>query len=405
MDEAKKKQLIESFLTRGIENIIPNRGELEKILNSGKKLNVYLGIDPTATKIHLGHAFPLRKLQILADLGHKVTFLIGDFTAKVGDTSDKDSERPVLTDEQIEENFQTYKRQAEKFLDFAQIELHYNSEWLRKLNFGDVLKLSQNFSLNDFISRELIKKRLSAGKRVSLPEILYPIMQGYDSYLMDTDIQLGGTDQTFNMQAGRTLQKNLRGKESFVVANGFLPGTDGRKMSKSWDNAIWIEDTPEEIYGKIMSIADDVILTYYLMGTNTDQEVIDEAKVRLTKGENPMNLKKELAKIIVKELQGEEAVGLAEEHFRKTVVEKTAGEDAPRIVVGAKLLVIGAEDSLMKIVIENGLVSSNTEFKTLLKEGAVYLNERRVGGEVELDLSQGENVVRIGKRKYLKLVK
>lgn len=405
MDEAKKKQLIESFLTRGVENIIPNRGELEKILNSGKKLNVYLGIDPTATKIHLGHAFPLRKLQILADLGHNVTFLIGDFTTKVGDTSDKEAERPILTDEQIEENFQTYKKQAEKFLDFAKIEIHYNSEWLSKLNFGEVLKLTQNFSLNDFISRELIKKRLTEGKKISLPEVLYPIMQGFDSLILETDIQLGGTDQTFNMQAGRTLLKNLKSKESFVVANGFLPGTDGRKMSKTWDNAIWIEDAPEEIYGKIMSIADDVILTYFLMGTNAEQAVIDEAKTRLKKGENPMNLKKELAKIIVKELHGEDAVNAAEEHFRKTVVEKVAGEDTPKIVVSSQISVLGSKDSLVRIAMENGLVSSNTEFKTLLKEGAIYLNDKRIDGEVELDLNQGENVVRIGKRKYLKLIK
>ncbi|KKT64374.1 MAG: Tyrosyl-tRNA synthetase [Candidatus Collierbacteria bacterium GW2011_GWC2_44_30] len=391
MDEASKKELIESFLTRGVENIIPSRAELEKLLYSEKKLNVYLGIDPTATRIHLGHAFPLRKLQILADLGHNVTFLIGDFTAKVGDTSDKETERPILTDEQIEENFQTYKRQAAKFLDFTKVQVHHNSEWLSKLNFGDVLKLTRNFSLNDFISRELIKKRLTEGKPVSLPEVLYPIMQGYDSYYMDTDIQLGGTDQTFNMQAGRTLQKNLRGKESFVLANGFLPGTDGRKMSKSWGNAIWIEDP--------------VILTYYLMGTNASQLVIDEAKSRLEKGENPMNLKKELANIIVNELHGEGAIAGAEEHFRKTVVEKTAGEDTPVIKVDFAVPVLGAEASLTAYALANGLVTSNTEFKTLLKEGAIYLNEKRIDGEAELPLNQGENVVRIGKRKYLKLVK
>ena len=259
--------------------------------------------------------------------------------------------------------------------------------------------------MNDFISRELIKKRLTEGKPVSLPEVLYPIMQGYDSYFMDTDIQLGGTDQTFNMQAGRTLQKNLRGKESFVLANGFLPGTDGRKMSKSWGNAIWIEDSPEEIYGKIMSIADDVLLTYYLMGTNAEQTVIDDANARLEKGENPMNLKKELANIIVRELHGDEAVALAEEHFRKTVVEKMAGTDAPVIKVDFAVPVLGAEASLAAYVLANGLVTSNTEFKTLLKEGAIYLNEKRIDGEAELPLNQGENVVRIGKRKYLKLVK
>lgn len=405
MDEAKKRELIESFLTRGVENIISSRDELEKLLYSGKKLNVYLGIDPTATRIHLGHAFPLRKLQILADLGHNVTFLIGDFTAKVGDTSDKDTERPVLSDEQIEENFQTYKRQASKLLDFSKVSVHHNSEWLSKLNFADVLKLTQNFSLNDFISRELIKKRLTEGKRVSLPETLYPIMQGYDSYFMDTDIQLGGTDQTFNMQAGRTLIKNLRDKDSFIVANGFLPGTDGRKMSKSWGNAIWMEDSPEEIYGKIMSVADDVLLTYYTMGTNAEQAVIDEAKKRLESGENPMNLKKELANIIVEELHDKEAVKVAEEYFRKTVVEKVAGEDAPVIKVEFPVPVLGPEASLAAYTIANGLVSSNSEFKTLLKEGAIYLNEKRIDGETDLDLNPGENVVRIGKRKYLKLVK
>ncbi|HBC45340.1 MAG: Tyrosyl-tRNA synthetase [Candidatus Collierbacteria bacterium GW2011_GWB1_45_35] len=405
MEEKRKKELIESLVTRGVENIIPNRGELEKVLNSGKKLNVYLGIDPTATKIHLGHAFPLRKLQILADLGHKVTFLIGDFTTKVGDTSDKETERPVLTDEQITENFQTYKRQAAKLLDFSKIQVHHNSEWLSKLNFGEVLKLTQNFSLNDFISRELIKKRLTEGKRVSLPEVLYPIMQGYDSYIMDTDIQLGGTDQTFNMQAGRTLQKNIKDKESFIVANGFLPGTDGRKMSKTWDNAIWLEDAPEEIYGKVMSIADDIILTYYLMGTNVEQTVIDEAKERLQKGENPMNLKKELAKIIVSELHGEEQAKPSEEYFENTVVKKIAGEDTPIIKVDFPVSILGSEASLASYALANGLVTSNTEFKTLLKEGAIYLNEKRIDGEVELALNQGENVVRIGKRKYLKLVK
>ncbi len=341
----------------------------------------------------------------MAELGHNVTFLIGDFTAKVGDTSDKETERPILTDEQIEENFQTYKRQAEKFLDFSKIQIHHNSEWLSKLGFGDVLKLTQNFSLNDFISRELIKKRLGEGKRVSLPEVLYPIMQGYDSYILDTDIQLGGTDQTFNMQAGRTLLKNLKDKESFVVANGFLPGTDGRKMSKTWGNAIWLEDTPEEIYGKVMSISDEVLITYFMMGTNADLLVIDEARERLQSGENPMNIKKQLGRIIVEELHGKLESEKAEDNFRKTIVKKEAGEDTPVISVEFSVPILGPEASLAAYAIANGLVSSNSEFKTLLKEGAVYLNEERIGMEGDLNLNSGENVVRIGKRKYLKIIR
>lgn len=401
MEESRKKELIESLVTRGVENIIPGKEKLVELLNSGKTLNVYMGIDPTATRIHLGHAFGLRKLQIMADLGHKVTFLIGDFTAKIGDTSDKETERPILTDEEIKANFETYKRQAEKFLDFSLVSVVHNSEWLSKLNFGDILGVAKNFSLNDFISRELIKKRLSKGERVSLPETIYPLMQGYDSYHLDTDIQFGGTDQTFNMQAGRTLQKNLRNKDAFVVANGFLPGTDGRKMSKSWGNAVWIEDSPEDTYGKIMSIADEVILTYYEMGTNAKKEVIEEVRTRLDQKENPMILKKELAKLVVEELHGFMAVKQAEDHFQKTVIDKTAGEETKEVKVEFPLAVMGGEDSLMAVLLDNRLVSSNSEFKILLSEGAIYLDEVRLVREQTI-LQPG--VVRVGKRKYLKLV-
>ncbi len=220
---------IEEILTRGVANIIPSKDELKNKLNSGEKLNIYLGIDPTATNIHLGHAVALRKLQEFSDLGHNVTFLVGDFTALIGDTSDKDSERPQLTSSEIQDNLETYKEQASKVLDFSKVEIKFNSEWLSELKFADIVKLTQNFTLGDFISRELIKKRLNSGGKIGLHEVLYPVMQGYDSYHLTTDIQLGGTDQTFNMQAGRTLIKNLSNKESFVLTMNFLTGTDGRK--------------------------------------------------------------------------------------------------------------------------------------------------------------------------------
>src|SRR3989344_1929542 len=219
---------IEELLTRGVANIIPSKEGLEKKLRSGKKLNVYLGIDPTATKIHLGHAVPLRKLQAFADLSHNVTFLIGDFTALIGDTSDKDAQRPVL-------------------------------------------------------KSSLIKKRLSGGKHVGLHEGLYPAMQGYDSYFMNTDIQIGGTDQTFNMQAGRTLIKNWRKKESFILANGFLPGTDGRKMSKTWNNAIWLEDNPFDMYAKVMAINDDLIAQYFTLATDMSISAIENIEKEFKK--------------------------------------------------------------------------------------------------------------------------
>lgn len=393
--------MIEEILNRGVANIIPGKEELRKALQSGKKLNVYLGIDPTSTKIHLGHAVPLRRLQLLVDLGHNVTFLIGDFTALIGDTSDKESERPVLTYEQIEENFATYKRQASKFLDFSKVRVVHNSEWLDKLTFGEIIKLCRHFSLNDFISRELIKKRLTEGKSVSLPEVLYPVMQGYDSWFMDTDIQLGGTDQVFNMQAGRTLQKNLRGKESFIIENAFLPGTDGRKMSKTWGNGIWLEDTPEDVYGKVMSISDSVINDYFVLATSTLMVEVEGFAKRLVDGENPMLIKKELARTIVTEMYDESQATPSAEYFEKTVVEKMPSGEIPTLVSNEMTV-----DDLFTNLIEMKWLTSKSEAKRLLEQGGIYLNETRVKkNAVKLDLIKGENIVRVGKRRYLKIVK
>ena len=376
---------IDELLTRGVENIIPNKDELEKILRSGKKLNVYFGIDPTATHIHLGHAVPLRKLQSLVELGHNVTFLIGDFTALIGDTSDKESERPILTKEEIEINFQTYKAQAQKILDFSKVTLRHNSKWLDKLTPRDFVGLFQKFSLNDFISRELIKKRLATAGHIRLDEVVYPLLQGYDSYLMDTDLQIGGTDQTFNMQAGRFLQKSLRNKESFVVATGFLTGTDGRKMSKSWDNAIWLDDSPSDIFGKVMSIRDDLINEYFVLGTNIP---LDQIK---TDG-HPMSLKKELAWQIVLELHSakdaDKAKGQFENTFQKGNIDSA---DAVEVAVGGTII-----ESLIK----SGLASSKSEAKRLLEQKAI----EKDGKILSTDDKIKPGVYKIGKKKFLKIV-
>lgn len=392
--------LIENVLRRGVENVIPSAEKLEKLLTSGKALNVYLGIDPTATRIHLGHAVPLRRLKWLVELGHKVTFLIGDFTALIGDTSDKDGERPVLTHEQIKENFETYKQQAEKILDFSKIEVRFNSEWLSKLGFDDVVKLTRHFSLNDFISRELIKKRLVEGRSVSLPEVLYPVMQGYDSYFLDTDVQIGGTDQTFNMQAGRTLQKDLRNKESFIVANGFLSGTDGRKMSKSWGNGIWLTDSAEEIFGKVMSITDQVIEEYFNLATNLDLDEIEKIIAPLKNGENPMKVKMVLARQIVRELCGDGEVEKAEKHFDNSVVNKTPEDVAEMKVRFEKI----GSDQLAGLLVGGGLVASKSEFRRLMEQGGVYIDEKRLEDKKDIVIGKGVTV-RVGKRRYVRLVK
>lgn len=393
---------IEELLIRGIANIIPGKQELEKVLRSGKKINIYLGIDPTATRIHLGHAVPLRKLQAFAEFGHHVTFLIGDFTAMIGDTSDKDSERPILTREEIEANFQTYKIQAEKIVDFTKVKVVYNSEWLKKLNFEDILNLTEHFSVGDFVGRELIRRRLDANKRVSLRETLYPVMQGYDSYHLNTDIQIGGTDQTFNMQAGRTLLKDLRNKDSFVLATEFLIGTDGRKMSKSWGNAIWLEDTPNDMYAKVMAITDDVILDYFILGTNTPMHDIHDIEKDLKAGKHPMEIKKRLAYDIVSELYSVENAHEAQQHFEKTVQQKEMPTDIPVYTLDERT----SDQNLFQVtdlLLKTGMASSKAEAKRLIEQGGVEVDNERVT-EVNKEITiENSILIKVGKRKFVEV--
>lgn len=392
-------ELIEELLTRGVANIIPNKEELEKKLRSGTTLNIYIGIDPTATKIHLGHAVALRKLQILAELGHKVTFLIGDFTALVGDTSDKEGERPVLTPEEIENNFKEYKKQAEKVLDFSRVTIRHNREWLQTLTFNDLIKLTQQFSVNDFISRELIRKRLDEGKRVRLDEVLYPMMQGYDSYFLDTDLQLGGTDQTFNMQAGRTLQKTLRNKESFVMTNEFLSGTDGRKMSKSWGNAIWLDDSPSDMYAKAMAINDELILEYFILGTNVPMKKIEEIKEHLERGDHPLNIKKELAHQLVKELYSIPEAEQAQLTFEKTVQNRELPTEISEIQLSAD----DEEYVSEQLLVDLNLASSKAEAKRLFQQGGVEYNGKKIMDIHQETKIENDSILKIGKRKIVKL--
>lgn len=386
---------IEELLTRGVANIIPNKEELKKLLHSDKKLNIFLGIDPTSTKIHLGHAVALRKLRAFADLGHHVRFLIGDFTALIGDTSDKDTERPVLTSDEIKKNFQTYKKQAEKIVDFSKVKVVHNSDWLRKLSFEDIVKLTQHFSVGDFVGRELIKKRLSENKRVGLHELLYPVMQGYDSYHMDTDIQIGGTDQTFNMQAGRTLQKDLRHKESFVLTNTILEGTDGRKMSKSWGNAIWLDDTAEDVYAKVMAINDDLIVQYYTLATNVPMEEVKEAKTALEKGEHPMTIKKELAFQITEELCGIEQAEPSKQAFENKVQNKNIYEE--------EIIVLPVEDnfSIIDTLLLGEFAESNSKAKQLLAQGGVTLNDEKI---TDPNAKIKAGILTVGKRRAAKII-
>jgi tyrosyl-tRNA synthetase len=385
---------INDILTRGVANIIPNRESLESLFATGKKLNIYMGIDPTSTRIHIGHAVMLRKLNALAVLGHNVTFLIGDFTALIGDTSDKESERPAITSEQIKENFANYKKLASKVLDFSKIKVVYNSEWLSELNFVDIVKLTQRFSAGDFFNRELIKKRLNEGKRVGLHEVLYPVMQGYDSFVLDTDLQLGGTDQTFNMQAGRLLQKEMRQKESYVMTGEFLEGTDGRKMSKTWNNAIWLDDEPNEVFGKVMSLRDELIISYFELATSAISDEISQIKQRLESGENPMVLKKELASRLVSELCGEHLVETALKHFEETFQNNKIPDEINEFVYDSQ--------TLLEVLSQSGTIQSNSDGKRLLTGNAIEINSETVK-DLGVPLKKGD-VLKVGKRKFVKLI-
>ena len=391
---------IEELLTRGVANIIPSKDLLDKLISSRKKLNIYFGIDPTATRIHLGHAVPLRKLQKFSKLGHNVTFLIGDFTALIGDTSDKDAERPVLTSSQIEENFKTYKKQAEKILDFSKVKVRYNSEWLKELLLKDVIKLTQQFSFGDFGSRELIKKRLQSGQHVGLHEGLYPAMQGYDSYFLNTDIQIGGTDQTFNMQAGRLLQKNWRDKKSFILANEFLPGTDGRKMSKTWNNAIWLDDTPNDMYAKVMAINDDLIIQYFTLATDINLSEIKKIEEELKSGKNPMEIKRKLAYEIVSELHSVKEAKKAQEHFEKTVQKKEQPSEIRLIELPKSFI---SNPTASEVVLASDLAESKSDAKRLIEQGGVEIDHNKItdpNQEIEI---KDDMLIKVGKRKFVKI--
>ncbi len=390
-------QMIDNLLTRGIVNIIPKTNDLRKKLESGEALNVYMGIDPTATRIHIGHAVGLRKLQEFVDLGHNVTFLIGDFTALIGDSSDKDSERPILTPEEIAKNFETYKRQAEKILDFSKVTVRHNSEWLSKLKFSQVLELLQHFSVGDFVSRELIRDRLQNGKRVGLHETIYPVMQGYDSMHLDTDIQIGGADQTFNMQAGRTLIKSYKNKESAVLVTGYVEGTDGRKMSKSWGNAIWLEDSPNDIYGKVMSLRDELIPNYLMLATSLPKDRVQIIS-ELAKNE-PMEAKKALAHQITKELHSVENADLAQRHFENVFQKQTSFDSVEEIAV------LPGKINIVELLTQTGLVSSRSEAKRLIKDGAIEFNQIQIDDPTsDVEINQSGSIMKVGKKTVTRII-
>lgn len=390
------------LLTRNVESIYPSKEKFLERLSLPSKLRIYLGIDPSSPKIHLGNAIALRKLAEFQNLGHKIILLIGDFTGMIGDPTDRQAARRPLTREQVLENSKNYKAQAEKILKFTgknPSEIVYNSTWLGKLTFEDVIKLSSHFTVQQLLERDMFQERLKASKPIGLHEFLYPVMQGYDSVSLDVDLEIGGTDQTFNMLMGRELQKELNGKEKFVLTLPLLEGTDGRKMSKSFGNSIDIDEVPEQMYGKLMSIKDGLILKYFEMCTDIAPAELAGLQQNLQKG-NPLRVKKKLAFEVTRLYHGEKLAAQAESEF-ENVVQKGNLPQAIKELEFSKTLL---PKPYLYFLIESGLCQSNSQAARLASQGGLLFDQVKISDPKELfNTDKDQVLIRAGKRNYIRL--
>jgi len=395
--EISREQKIEELLTRGVAEAI-DREHLKKRLLAGEKLRVKLGIDPTSPNLHLGRSVPLLKLRDFQDLGCQVVFIVGDFTGIIGDTSDKEAERPMLTREQVQGNMENYLEQAFKILDREKTETHFNSEWLSKLGFLELSQMANLFSLHEFASREMIAKRLASGSRVSFHEMLYPLMQGYDSVAVKADVELGGTDQRFNLLAGRTIQPKYEQAPQDILMTNLILGADGRKMSSSWGNTINLLDTPNEMFGKTMSIPDELIMDYFTHCTRVPTGDVVEFAESIITGGNPRDAKLRLAEEIVKIYHGESESKTAVEYFIHTISkgeipENVRPSEAP------------PETTIIEFMVFEKLASSKSDARRKIEQGGVELDGKKVD-DWQMQLSESDNgkILKVGKKDFVKIV-
>lgn len=392
------KKLIEKVLTRGVDEVI-KKEHLRKRLLSGEKLRVKFGIDPTSPNLHIGRAVALLKLKDFQDLGHQIVLLIGDFTGVIGDTSDKDSERPMLNKEVVQKNLATYKEQAAKILDMEKVEFHYNSEWLGKLGYHQIGEQADQFSLAEFIARENIKKRLEKDTRISMREVLYPLMQGYDSVAVKSDVEVGGTDQRFNLLAGRELQKHYGQEPQDIVMVNLVEGTDGRKMSSSWGNTINLLDKPNDMFGKVMSIPDKLVTRYFIHCTRMDEEEIKKMESEIKSEKlNPRDAKLKLAFEITKIYHGEKEAKEAEEYFVNTFSKKEIPKDIQEFKV------IEPEIKLTEVLSKSGIVKSLSDARRIIEQGGVEINGEKVEDwKKVLNKSDDGKTIKVGKYKFVRV--
>ncbi len=377
------------LLTRGCVDLI-SRAELEKKLNSGKKLRIKLGADPTSADLHLGHSVVLTKLRAFQDMGHTAVLVIGDFTAAVGDPSGRDTTRPMLSPEQIKQNAKTYTDQAFKVLDPSKTEIHFNSEWLNPFfTTKEILSTLSKVTLSQVLERDDFKKRMKAGNPISVLEVMYSLFQGQDSVALKADVELGGTDQIFNLLVGRQLQKNNGQEPQVVMTVPLLVGTDGvKKMSKSYGNYIGINDAPKDIFGKVMSISDELMMQYYELLTSEDLAAV--------KAMHPMTAKKNLAKILTSRFHGAEAGQKELENFEQVFSKKELPTDLPTLNAN--------NQTYVGVILAANFAKSKNEARRLIMQGGVKLNGEKVleEGPVNFD---GEAVLQVGKKNFIKLIK
>jgi tyrosyl-tRNA synthetase len=376
------------------------RNELRERLEEGRPLRVYCGYDPTAPDIHLGHTVTMRKLRQFQDLGHQVTFLIGTFTGLIGDPSDRDSTRPQQTPEQARENARTYAEQAFKVLDREKTLVRYNDEWLSQLTFTDVIRLASHFTVQQFLARDNFSQRYGNGDPIWLHEFFYALMQGYDAVSLNTDVQLGATEQLFNLLAGRKLQEAFGQRPQICLTTPILPGTDGRvRMSKSIGNYIGVDEPPHEQYGKVMSIPDEAMVQYFTLVTRFEPRQVGQIEADLKSGRlHPRDAKMQLAREIVSIFHGDGAAAQAEAHFKQVFQQGKLPDDMP-------LYRLAGPTNVVDIIAEAGLTRSKSEARRLVQQNAVSLDGAKIDDiEHQVQPAAEEQVLRVGRRRFLKIV-
>ena len=395
-----EKQL--EIISINTEEIIPEKELLIKLKDSVKNnipLNVKLGFDPSRPDLHVGHSVVLNKLKSLQDLGHNIILVVGDFTAMIGDPTGQNKTRPQLTLSETKKNAETYINQVSKILNINKTKIVYNSSWLNDISFSKVIELCSKFTISQFLERDDFSKRYKTGKPISIHEFMYPLAQAYDSVFLRSDIELGGTDQKFNLLLARDLQKYYEMKKQVAVTMPILEGTDGKdKMSKSYDNYIAFNDTPNDMYGKVMSINDELVFKYFSLLTNINNKEIEDYKLSLKSNKlHPKDLKRKLSREIVSIYHDDEAASRAEINFDKIFVIKSIPDNIPEFKVASEIKII---DCIYKA----NLITSRSEIKRLIKQGAVRVNDEQILDLNFMVKAKKHNVIKVGKRKFLKIV-